>query len=148
MKKIIILQSILMLVNSASMATTPEQILANGQDTSIRKGIETRKGTIKALIENVIQLNAQLKNENPNQDVYSLIKDLKDSLPAQNALEISDIFPAEDWFYDEGKPGSFMVGVLYLQQFPHKITKDLKEKLTKVSKTAHPLLKQEIEKLI
>jgi hypothetical protein len=149
MKKFILLGSLLASAGTSVFAKTPNQVLANGQDSAVHKeGVIVRKGAIKALIENVKQLNVQLKGNKETPSLLALIKDTRESIPAHNAIDVFEAFPVEDWFRFEDRSGMIMVGVFYLQQFPVKMTEELKVRLSKLSTTAHPLLKQEIEKLI
>jgi len=148
MKKLFLISTFLVSAGTSLLAKTPDQVLVNGQDSAVHKGgITVRKGAIKALIENVKQLNTKLKGREDT-SMLALINDIRESIPAHNAIDVFEAFPAGDWFQFEDRPGMVMVGVLYLQQFPDKITGELKERLSKLAKAAHPLLKHEIEKII
>lgn len=149
MKKFILISALITGTGTSLMAKTPDQVLPNGQDSAVHKGeITVRKGAIKALIENVRQLNTLLVEKKEDTSMITFINDIRESIPAHNAIDVFQAFPAEDWFQFEDRPGMTMVGVLYLQQFPDKLTAKLKIRLSKLAKTAHPLLKQEIEKII
>jgi hypothetical protein len=144
------MSTVLMVTGSAVMAITPNQILADGQDSSVHKGgVTVRKGTIKALIENVKKLNLDLK-KTTRQDIKTIaaiVNEVRRSIPEHNAIDVFEAFPVEDWLQDETRPGMLMVAVLYLQQFPEKMTPTIKTKIAKLTKAAHPLLKLEIANL-
>ncbi len=148
MKKYILMTALLVQAGSATLATTAEQIFEKGLESSAHQGIEVRKGTIKALIENALYLDVHLKNGASDPKVFSCIKDIRDSIIALNAVGVFETFLVPDWFHDEGKPGNIMAGVLYLQQFPKEVTMELKKKLISLSKKAPSLLRAEITKLL
>lgn len=148
MKKYLLMTALLVHVGTAVVAATAEDVFANGLQSSAINGIEVRKGTIKALIENTLYLNIHLKYDDSGDKTLSSIKDIRDSIQALNAVGVFETFPAADWFQYEDKPGNIMAGVLYLQQFPDQMTSDLKNTLVLLSKKGSPLLRAEIEKLI
>ncbi|MBA3812896.1 MAG: hypothetical protein H0X26_00145 [Alphaproteobacteria bacterium] len=148
MKKYILMTALLVQAGSATMATTAEQIFEKGLESSAHQGIEVRKGTIKALIENALYLDAHLKDGDSDPQVFSCINDIRDSIIGLNAVGVFDTFLAPDWFHDEDKPGNIMAGVLYLQQFPQEMTREIKEKLAHLSHSVAPLLRAEITKLL
>lgn len=141
----------MMVMGSSLMAITPNQVLLDGQDTAVHKGgVTVRKGTIKALIENVKELNAELKKSRTHDTntIDVIVNEVRRSIPEHNAIDVFKAFPAEDWLQDESRPGMLMVGILYLQLFPEKMTLTIKTKLAKLIKAAHPILKREISTLL
>lgn len=148
MKKYILMTALLVQTSTAVVATTAEEIFPNGLESSDNNGIDVRKGTIKALIENALYLDVHLKKDVSDEKMLSSIKDIRDAIKGLNAVGVFEVFPPEDWFQDENKPGNIMAGVLYLQQYPDQMTAELKKKLGSLSKTVSPLLRAEISKLI
>jgi len=148
MNKYLLTMALLMGSVSTLSAITPEQILKDGQDSSSKNGVVSRKGTIKSLIDNVNELNILLSQKDSSEKAKADIKDLRESMLGLESLDVFKVFPLKDWLIGEGNPGQVMVGVLFLQQFPEMLTPDMKASLSSLSKKAHPLLKNEIEKLI
>gem|GEM_PF-5068877 len=142
-----LVMSLLVGLSASVSAKTPEQVLADGKDSTVLKGVEFRKGTIASLIKNVSLLNEQLKLQETPAGVNVVIEDMRASIPAQEALDVFNVFKAEEWLVSE-QPGNLMAGVLFLQQFPQFLTPQIREFLIQNSIGAHPLLKAEIVKLI
>ena len=148
MKKYLLMTTLLVHTGTAVFATTAEEFFPEGLESSTNNGVDVRKGTIKALIENALYLDVHLKNGVSDEKTLSSIKDIRDSIAGVKAVGVFEVFPAIDWFQYEVKPGNMMVGVLYLQQFPDQMTAELQQKLVLLPKTTSPLLRAEIAKLI
>lgn len=148
MKKYVLTMALLMTSISSLRAITPEQILKDGQDSSSQNGVVTRKGSIKALIDNVLELNTFLSKNGSSKEAKVDIEDLRESILGLKSLNVFDVFSVNDWLRNDDRPGQLMVGVLLLQQFPEMMTPEIKDRLSCLSKKVHPLLKNEIEKLI
>lgn len=143
----LLLASFMLNHSNSTFAITPEQLLADGQDHINQNGLTVRKGSIKALIDNVAELNIQLTDKSDETKAQKAISDLFESMPTQKELKVFEMFPPTEWITNEDHPGKVMAGVLYLQHYPTELSPMLKTKLSKISKHAHPLLKREIQKL-
>ncbi len=148
MKKSVLVISLFIGASGNIMAVTPEQILADGKDTFAKKGVTIRKGSVAALIMNVQLLNVELKAHESSDKVEGAIKDLREAIPALEAIDVMNVFQVSDWFESEERPGNVMVGVLFLQQFPQYLTQPIRERLRHISVKAHSRVKAEIATLI
>lgn len=144
----LLLSSLMISTSNQTLAITPEQLLADGQDHIAQNGITARKGSIKALIDNVAELNLHLTDQKNPEKAKKAIADLFESMPTQKELKVFEMFPPAEWIANKDYPGKVMAGVLYLQHYPAELTPAIKTELITLSKTAHPLLKAEIQKLI
>lgn len=144
----LLLSSIMISQSSLTLAITPEQLLADGQDQINQNGLNVRKGSIKALIDNVAELNLHLTDQGNSEKAKKAIADLYESMPVQKELRVFEMFPPTEWVTNKDQPGKVMAGVLYLQHYPTELTPLLKPQLLTISNSAHPLLKAEIQKLL
>lgn len=148
MKNIMIITSLLAGINGAAKAVTPQDLLPDGQDKATINGVTVRKGSIASLIENVRLLNEMLLGDKPTEGAQGLMDDIRVALPVQKTFHVFDVFSVEDWISNGGRPGNVLAGVLYLQQYPNAMTDKVHNRLVALSQTAHPVLRNEIAKLI
>lgn len=69
------------------MAIKPEDILKDGQDSAIFHGIDTRKGTIKAAIENAKIIESKNTSTQEKEEARKTFKEL---VPYLVALELHE----------------------------------------------------------
>jgi hypothetical protein len=144
----LLLSSLMISTSNQTFAITPEQLLADGQDQINQNGRTVRKGSIKALIDNVAELNLQLTEQGDPAKAHKAIADLFESMETQKELKVFEMFPPTEWIQSKDQPGKVMAGVLYLQHYPAELSSLLKSQLINISKSAHSLLKAEIQKLL
>jgi len=65
-----------------SKGITPTDVIADGKDTDIYQGYTVRKGTIKAVIENVSILESSTSTSEDRQDALNIIKNLSINVAA------------------------------------------------------------------
>lgn len=155
MQKILPMTALLSISSAQTWGVTPEGIFADGLQESPgnKTGIVVRKGTIKALIDNVILLNKEIgKGSNkldPRNDLKQTVRDIKEAIPLLEDVFVFDVFPIEDWFDSADRAGNVMVGVFYLKEYPEKLTQSLRDKMEKMLKQdLHPVLRMELETFI
>lgn len=157
MRKMITMATLLMVSSAQTWGVTPEQIFSDKLEESRgnKKGLTVRKGTIKALIDNVLYLNSTLgkrnlkMNSKEKKKIQQTITDIQESISLLEDVYIFDVFPAEDWFESAARPGNIMVGILYLKKYPEQISPSLKEKLKGlINQNIHPVLQTELESII
>lgn len=153
MRKMITVATLLMVSSAQTWGVTPEQIFSEELQESHgnKKGLTVRKGTIKALIDNVLYLNNILEKNNSKMiseeelKIQQTIKDIQESIPLLEDVFIFDVFPAEDWFESVERPGNIMVGILYLKKYPEQINPSLKKKIKGlINQNLHPVLRTEL----
>lgn len=148
MKHYLLTTAILLNLGTTAMAVTPDQILPDNQEYLNRNGIKARKGTIAATIKNVLQLDDLLNNNGSEEKIREILEDQKPLVQGLYAADLFKLYPIEDWLNEPERPGKAMVAVLTLQKCPELMTDKIRDVLQKLMKTSHPLLKEEIQKVI
>lgn len=69
------------------MAISPKDVLEDGKDTGIFHGIETRKGTVKAIIENAKIMESVVASTQEKREAKEAIAEL---IPYLVALELHE----------------------------------------------------------
>lgn len=121
-----------MISRAQTWGATPEEIFAKGLQESPgnKKGKIVRKGTIKALIDNVVLLNKELggisSNIESKMNIKQTMNDMEEAITLLDEVFVFDVFPAENWFDSAERPGNILVGICYLKEYPDKLTQPLR----------------------
>lgn len=155
MRKLLPIAAIMLIASTQGWGVSPEEIFEKRLEESPgqRKGIIVRKGTIKALIDNVILLNKDLVTPSTEleqkNDLIQTIEDIKEAIHLVEEIFMFDVFSVMDWFDSPKRPGNILVGVFYLKANPEKITQELKNQMRDIlMQDIHPLLRTEINSII
>lgn len=125
----------------SSKVFTPESILPDGVDCTLSTNPYTgesgkaRKGTAAATLNNIVLLN-KLLNASPTieieQQIEEIIKAINSLIPSLKVVGMFDMFQPQEWLADIQQPGKNLVALLYLHQYPEKITAPISAELQKL----------------
>ncbi len=148
MKKLLFSVILLQAITFSAFAVTPEQILAIDENESIQKGLNTRKGSVGALIANTLILNSEIDQKNvDSKKINESITDIRENVVGIESIGLFDILPIDGWLSDEERPGNLMVGIIALQEMPQMMTTHLENRLKILEQNNTGLIKQEIQKI-
>ncbi len=132
---------------NAAKAVQPSDLLPEGQNSKVLNGVDVRKGTVAATIQNVKVLDARMQSNEVHESLAGIIKDQRPLCKALWALDIMKVQSIDLWI-DENRPGRTLVAVFIMQDVPELLTEAVRESLESMLPMAHPVLAQEISKLL
>jgi hypothetical protein len=111
-----------------------------------------RKGTIYATILNIQTLNecfaAGTSSEEESQ-IAVIIKTINELIPGLHVAGMFELFSLLEWLsLKNGSPGRFLVGLLYLQQYPEQATSEILTQLKNIEKKEMPYLPGPIQQIL
>lgn len=140
-------------------ASTPEALLPNGVDAAIITNPYTgesgmaRKGTVGATLDNIHTLNHLLNNTPSNentQKIQAIMKVQAALIPSLKIIGLFDFFNASEWLmHAKEQPGRCLIGLIYLQKNPEKMTPEVKKILNQLkTKSQNDYLQIQLKKMI
>lgn len=127
---------------------TATDVFPGTEDWVVLKGERVRKGTIAASINNIKRLDTLLSKRGSEQEIRDIIKDQHSLSRGLYATDFLQMQPIMNWLRDPKRPGKIMVAVLALQACPELMTAQIRVALQEIVKSNHPMLRQEIKKLL
>ena len=137
--------ALLMGLSSAAQAVTSKQVFPGNGDWVTLNGIPVRKGTINATAINILELDKLFQQTDSDAEIKNTINDQKIISQGLHATGFFDMQPTPIFLKDPARQGRIMIVVLMLQVVPKLVTADVRNRLIELNKTAHPLLKAEID---
>lgn len=131
-----------------SLAIQASDVLSDGANSKIFKGVEVRKGTIAATIKNAERLDLLLSSEGNEEEIVKLIEDQRPLAKALWAVDLTQVIPLDKWISDPKRPGRIVIAAMVLQQVPELANDKSRKRLLQVlniNQKLHPVLKREIE---
>lgn len=131
-----------------------QDVLNDEQDfLNAKDNIQVRKGTIAATLLNAKALDELFKEPESKEKkakFNEVVQDIRDLVPSLHGVNLFQFFTPIEWF--QAPSGSFQQGrafvaVLYLQQYPQFLDKNIQARLREIEKEAVPELKKEIQML-
>ena len=99
----------------------PSDILSDDASSiAMPDGTVARKGTIKAMIDNITLLDALLTqplDTTAHQQLNETITIIDELIPALKSLGLFEFFTIHDWLGDPTQKGLILVALRYLRQF-------------------------------
>lgn len=150
MKKVKYMLTALMMASSANtvQAVKSTDLLPENMNSKEFKGVEVRKGTVAATIQNVELLDALMQSDEDHESLAGVIKDQRPLCKPLWALDLTERQPIDLWINDAQRPGRTLVAVFIMQEVPDLVTDAVRESLESMLPEAHPVLAQEISKLL
>lgn len=136
--------ALLMSLTSAAEAVTSKQVFSGSSDWVTLNGIPVRKGTINATMINILELDKLFSQSGSEAEIKNTIEDQKIISQGLHATGFFDMQPTPIFLKDPTLQGRIMIAVLMLQVVPELVTPNIRNRLIELNKTAHPLLKAEI----
>lgn len=131
-----------------AFSTTSTDVFPGKEDWAIIKGERVRKGTIGASFVNIKLLNDLLSTGGSEQEIRKNMNDQRSLSRGLYATDIFEMQPVMNWLRDPKRPGKIMVAVLALQACPELMTDQLRLALQGILKNSHPIIREEIKKLL
>lgn len=120
-------------VGHATDPVQPSDVLPDHQNTLEENGVQMRKGSIKATIENINAMNRILTMPEGNdrtEKLQAVIKVVQSLIPALDKVGCFSFFTLDEWIQDEQNQGRILVGLLYMEHDPKSVTQTIKDTLT------------------
>ncbi len=115
-----------------------EDLTSRQEDVIECNGVKVRKGTIGTMMKNVALFE---KNKDPSkrgQILHEIESDIGELIPSLKALDMFEFFSIIEWLEDPKREGRILVALLYLQQFPEKMSLDVQVKLNELTQCVAP----------
>jgi hypothetical protein len=135
----------------------PEDILPAGVDVTLctnpytGESGEARKGTVAATIHNIVLLN-DILNQNPfcqDSRVAEICQAISALIPSLRVIGIFNFFTPLEWLVSLHQPGRVLTTLLYLIQYPHEVTVEIKNQLVHLQRNTPILeIKEKIQSLL
>lgn len=145
MKIEILSLALLLGLPSAADAVNAKQVFSGKSDWITLNGVPVRKGTINATGINVTELDKLFAQNGSEEEIKQLIKDQKPLSRGLHAAGYFDMQPVDIFLSDSARQGRIMIAVLTLQVVPKILTSEVRKRLIELKKSAHSLLRIEIE---
>lgn len=131
-----------------------EDILKDDQSfVKTESGTLARKGSVAAMLLNASVLDEllpQLPSSAKEEEVDKILTDIRSLMPTLHAIHLFDFFSPLEWL--QAKPrsqeGRIVIALLYLQQYPQLMNRDILNRLQQIKEQVSLETKQEIEQLL
>lgn len=134
--------------SSSSEAAKPSDVLQEKENFKVVRGVNVRKGTVAATIQNISILNNLMLNNGDEKEIAQLVEEQRPLCKGLWAIGLTEVQPIPLWINDPNQPGRTLVAVIMLQECPQLITKEVREYLQKIRAKQHSSLQAEIDKVL
>jgi len=100
--------------------------------------MKIRKGTIGTMMKNVALIETNKDPSKRAQILREIESDVGELVPSLKALGMFEFFTILEWLQNPKREGRVLVGLLYLQQFPDELTREVRARVNELAQDLAP----------